>query len=142
MPRLTAIAVLLLASAFYACGDDESPSTTPDGSGGGDSGSGDAMGSGDTGEGSGDEAASWGASCADDAECSGVSDYCVVQPGDDTGYCGARCATTSACGELGAPEGWTCNSVEMFGCDDLGTNWCAPPEELVDNGEFLIECAE
>ena len=28
----------------------------------------------------------------------------------------------------------------MFGCDDLGTNWCAPPEELVDNGEFLIEC--
>jgi hypothetical protein len=84
--------------------------------------------------------ATWGTVCTSDAQCTGPVDYCVIQPGDEDGYCATRCENTAACETLGAPDGWTCNTVEFLGCDDVATNWCAPPEELVENGEFLIEC--
>lgn len=91
---------------------------------------------------SGDASATWGSPCTDDDACSAPADYCVLQPGETTGYCGARCERTEVCGTLGAPEGWTCNTVEFLGCDDAATNWCAPPEELIENAAFLIECTE
>ncbi len=84
--------------------------------------------------------AAWGTPCSTDDECTEPADYCVIPFGQNDGYCAARCVGTSACIELGAPAGWTCNTVEFLGCDDPATNWCAPPEELRDNAEFLIEC--
>ncbi len=84
----------------------------------------------------------WGEVCASSDSCTGVTDYCVIQPTETEGYCATTCATTTGCAEVGAPEGWTCNTVEFLGCDDVATNWCAPPEELVENAAFLIECTE
>ena len=96
----------------------------------------------DTADDTGSAESNWGEVCESSDSCTGISDYCVIQPTETDGYCASTCATTTSCADLGAPEGWTCNTVEFLGCDDVGTNWCAPPEELVENGEFLIECTE
>jgi hypothetical protein len=82
----------------------------------------------------------WGVECADDAACAAPTDFCVKQPGAPTGYCSQRCVNTGACGDAGAPEGWTCNTVAFAGCDDVATNWCGPAAEVEQFAGVVIEC--
>lgn len=154
MPRVPYGLVFGLVTLLASCGDDGSTSSAvAEDAGSGetlDTAVADAERDASTGSdvppvdagGTPDADAGWGTACESDDACRAPADYCVLQPGESTGYCGAQCANTDACAELGAPAGWTCNTVEFLGCDDASTNWCAPPEELSENAAFLIECTE
>ena len=82
----------------------------------------------------------WNASCAATEDCTGEANYCVDNPSDseDIPYCSQECDVTADCVAAGAPEGWTCNGVNLgFGCF---TAWCGPQWEIGTGGGVIIEC--
>ena len=79
----------------------------------------------------------WGQVCANDGDCSGITNYCAVQPGNTEGYCTVHCETTQACEALGVPEDWTCNALA---CDVEAFTWCGPYAEIAASNNFLKVC--
>ena len=75
-----------------------------------------------------------------DSECEAPTNFCAKQPGQDEGYCTYTCANNAECGELEAPDGWTCNTLGFAGCEDIPSNWCGPASELTDFPGVLVEC--
>lgn len=82
-----------------------------------------------------EEAPAWGAACTSDEDCGAPTDYCVVQPGAEEGYCTIRCPEGGADCTF---DDWTCNIIGT--CDAPAATWCGPPEEIDNSGGFLIAC--
>ena len=80
---------------------------------------------------------SWGEVCMQDADCSSPTDFCVIAPGDEQGYCSVHCSSTVACREAEAPEEWACVAVS---CEAEALTWCGAPSEVEESGGFLKLC--
>lgn len=82
----------------------------------------------------------WGESCLEDTDCTAPTDFCVKQPGMEEGYCTYACINNQRCQDLGAPESWTCNTLNFAGCEDTPSNWCGPQSEVEEFAGVVIEC--
>lgn len=80
---------------------------------------------------------SWGQACTQDTDCSSSTDFCVLAPGDEQGYCSVHCSSASSCEESGAPGEWACVAVS---CEVEAFTWCGEPSEVEASGGFLKLC--
>ena len=82
----------------------------------------------------GTETEGWNTPCLEDTECSGATDYCALQPGQEIGYCSKMCVGPADCPALD----WGCNAV--FDCSVLEYTWCGPYSEIENGMGIVIAC--